>query len=99
MTTMAKMRTGALRKLHADLGQILADYDASREAESAENQDNPRDTGKPRNPNVSGQDSARTMRKLIPGYDRLSGASGVTTPSHGLRVNARQIDRNGNEVK
>jgi hypothetical protein len=32
---MARMRTGALRKLHADLGQILADYDASCAEQSA----------------------------------------------------------------
>jgi hypothetical protein len=29
ITNMAKMRTGALRRLHGELGKILEDYDAS----------------------------------------------------------------------
>jgi hypothetical protein len=43
---MAKMRTGALRKLHADLGQILADYDSSCvEEKAAAGEDNELGTG------------------------------------------------------
>jgi len=82
---MAKMRTGALRKLHADLGKILEDYDASCAEQSAAADedddtpamDNPPHTpGTPRAP-IAGADSAPrgavSMREGFgPNWNRLN---------------------------
>jgi hypothetical protein len=71
---MAKMRTGALRKLHADLGQILADYDASRSAEGSAGEDNDLGTG-PQSSVAGAQDSARgrgkSMADAFPHFNRI----------------------------
>ena len=56
---MAKMRTAALRKLHADLGQILEDYDCSR-AEEASGKDKVLDLSGPDTPVNSPDDEHRT---------------------------------------
>jgi hypothetical protein len=52
-------------------------------------------------PRVGGMDSARTMRKLVPNYGRLAdgtGGRGDAAADSGLRVNVRQIGRDGQEV-
>jgi hypothetical protein len=94
---MAKIKVGVIRQLHEHLGQILAEYDASKVlAEGA--QDNPPEfTGKPKAP---GMDSARAHRALVPGYDRLRDGTGGRgeMPDHGLRPSGRTIGRDGNEI-
>lgn len=77
---MPKMRTGALRKLHADLGQILADYDSSRSEEAGV--DGTLNLAGPetevRNPDDAGaMDAARrsgkglSMSEAFPGFNRI----------------------------
>jgi hypothetical protein len=74
---MAKMRTAALRKLHADLGQILEDYDCSR-AEEAGGKDKVLDLSGPdtdvKTPESEGaMDSRRgkSMSEAFPGFNRI----------------------------
>jgi hypothetical protein len=73
---MAKMRTSALRKLHADLGQILADYDASCAAETGEDDATPpRTSGAPHNAPAGGaQDAAIRSGAFVADEDPVAAA-------------------------
>jgi hypothetical protein len=74
---MAKMRTGALRKLHADLGQILADYDSSCAAQKAAAGDNELGIGPETSVQGNANDSAarggkvHTMAEAFPNLNRI----------------------------
>lgn len=66
---MARMRTGALRKLHADLGQILADYDASCAEQAAAADEDDSDTPAMDSAAPRGG-RALSMEEAFPGFNR-----------------------------
>jgi hypothetical protein len=73
---MAKMRTGALRKLHADLGKILEDYDASCAEQSATDEEDDAPTAQAKLARGHAQDAALhggrelSMEEAFPGFNR-----------------------------
>ena len=97
---MAKVSRKALQQIYDTLGEILngaaAQDDAANKLDREDN-DKARAQDSPR---IGGMDSARTMRKLVPGYDRLRDGTGGRgeTPDHGLRPSGRTIGRDGNEI-
>jgi hypothetical protein len=103
---MAKVSRKALQQIYDTLGEILNAASAEDAAKRAkddnvneldrEDNDRARAQDSPR-----GMDSARAVRRLVPGYDRLrdgSGGRGDAPPDHGLRPSGRSIGRDGREI-
>lgn len=69
---MARMRTGALRKLHADLGQILADYDASCAEQAAAADEDDSDSDTPAMDSAAPRGTASMRTAFGPNWNRVN---------------------------
>jgi hypothetical protein len=69
---MARMRTGALRKLHADLGQILADYDASCAEQAAAADEDDSDNDAPAMDSAAPRGTASMRAAFGPNWNRVN---------------------------
>jgi hypothetical protein len=95
---MAKVSRKALQQIYDTLGEILNSASAEDAAKRAKD-DNTNRLDREDNDGAPAQESARDMRKLVPNYGRLAdGGRGAAPTDTGLRVNVRQIGRDGQEV-